>query len=340
MAYDTVILQGRFTSTGANQTIQLRSDVDWMKVYNTTIAANNQTTAVGVEFYWQRGFPAGSEWMYLKSNAANAANLSQFLTTGGFTLVDSSANPNAALNNGSTGISAISNANPPVVTVGSTTGMAPGNVVRIYNVVGAQQLGGFDFTVGYGTFSGTTFSLDYMSAIAAAAAPGANASFRVINFDPIFYPRRRYITKITQASQAVVSLSVTHGYQVGQLVRFVVPAAFGMVEMDGLQGTIVAINTATTAVTGNTITVNIDSSSFTAFAWPLTNAVPFTAAEVVPIGEDTSQALLSNVDILSDATINTGYIGMILAGGANLPGGANGNVMYWVAGKSFSVNNQ
>ena len=39
--------QGRFTSTGAAQVIQLRSDVDWMWVKNfTTIAA-----AAGREYY-------------------------------------------------------------------------------------------------------------------------------------------------------------------------------------------------------------------------------------------------------------------------------------------------
>jgi hypothetical protein len=331
MAYDTVIQQGRFTSTGTAKTLQIRSDLDWMKVYNTTVAAASQTTAIGVSYYWQRGFPAGAQWEHLKSNAANAANLDQYLTTGGFTLVDSSVQTPGTLN---ATITAISNASIPVVTNSGTNGLSAGDVVRIINVAGAQQLGGFDFTVGYNTLSTTTFSLDYMSAIATATT----GSWRKINFDPIFYPRRRFITKITQATSAVVTLSVTHGYQVGQLVRFVVPAAYGMVEMDGLQGTITAINTTTTS--GNTITVNIDSSAFTAFAFPLTAAVPFTAAEVVPVGEDTGFALSAGVDILSDATINQGFIGITLAAGANSPAGQNNDVIYWVAGKSFSVDNQ
>lgn len=330
----TILSQGYFTSTGSNQQIAIPSNVDWMVVRNTTVAAANQTTAVGVEYYWQRGFPKGAMWEYKKSNAANAANLSVYATSGGFSLLDTSANPNGLLNNGSTGISDITNANPPVVTVGSTAGMAAGNVVRVYNCVGAQQLGGLDFTIGYGTFSGTTFDLSYMPAIAAAAAPGANAAFRVLNYDPIFYPRRRTITKITKAAQAVITLSVTHGYQVGQQIRLVVPSEFGMTEMNGLQATIVAVNTATTAGTGNTITVNIDSSAFTTFAFPATAAVPFTPAEVIPLGENTAEALSQNVNILSDATINTGFIGMDLAAGANSPAGQANDVIYWVAGKS------
>lgn len=334
MADNTIIQQGRFTSDGAAKTLQIRSDVDWFKIYNTTIAAGAQTTAVGVEYYWQRGFPAGAMWEYKKSNAANAADLSVYATSGGFTLVDSTVVTLGALNNGSTAVSAVSSAAIPVATVGSTAGMAAGNIVRMYNVTGAQQLGGFDFTVGYNTFSATTFSLDYMSQIVA----GTTGSFRVVPFDPIYYPRRRYITKITKAASAVVTMSVTHGYKVGQLVRFVVPAEFGMIEMDGLQGTITAINTTTTS--GNTITVNIDSSAFTTFAWPLTAVNPFTAAEVVPMGEDTAAALNAGVDTLTDATINTGYIGISFPAGANSPGGATNDVLYWVAGKSFSVDNQ
>lgn len=327
----TILQQGRFTSNGSAKTLQIRSDVDWMKVYNVTVAAASQTTAVGVEYYWQRGFATGAKWTYFKSNAANAANLSQYITSNGFTLVDSSVNPNGVLN---ATITAISNAAIPVVSNSGTNGLSAGDVVRIINVAGAQQLGGLDFTVGYNTLSSGTFSLDYMAQIVA----GTTGSWRKINFDPLFYPRRRTITKITQASQAVITLSVTHGYKVGQAVRIYVPDVFEMTEMNGLLGNIVAIDTTTT--TGNSITVDIDSSAFTAFSWPLSAEVPFTPAEVVPVGEDTAEALALGQDILSDATVNTGYIGMVLAGGANCPAGANNDVIYWVAGKSFSVDNQ
>ena len=328
MADLTSGFQGRFTSTGANQTIVIPSGATWMKVYNTTQMAASQTTAVGVEYKWFQGFPVGAKISYFKSNAANAANLTQYITSNGFTVIDSSLQTPGVLQST---ITAISNATIPVVSATNT--LTPGSVVRLINVAGAQQLGGFDFTVGYNTLTSGTFSLDYMSTIVA----GTTGSFRQINFDPIFYPRRRYITAITQASQAVVTMSVTHGYKVGQSVRFIVPAAYGMTQMNGLLGDIVAINTNTSS--GNTITVDIDSSAFTAFAWPLTAAVPFTAAEVVPVGEDTSLALAQGVDILSDATVNTGYIGMLLQGGVSCPGGAASDVIYWEAGVNANVNN-
>ncbi len=249
MADGTIVQQGRFTSTGVAKTLQIRSDVDWIEVRNISIAGADQTTAVGVKYFWQRGFPNGAMWEEKKSNAANAANLSVYATTGGFTLIDTSLSPLGPVNGaaGNASISAVSNASIPVVTNSNVNGLLAGDVVRLINIAGGQQLGGIDFTVGYNTLSNTTFSLDYMAQIVAATT----GSWRQIKFDPLFYPRRRTITKITQAAQAVVTMSVTHGYQVGQKVRFVVPAAYGMVEMNGLQGTIVAINTTTTS--GNTI---------------------------------------------------------------------------------------
>ncbi len=328
MSDNTIIQQGFFTSTGASVNIPLRSSVDWMRVYNTTIAAANQTTAIGVEFYWQAGFPAAAQWQYLKSNAAAAANLSQYLTSGGFTYVDSSVNVYGAL---TATITAISTASIPVATNTGTNGLAAGSIVRLSTVAGAPQLGGMDFTVGYNTLSSTTFSLDYMAQLTVAGTTGV---WELVNFDPIYYPRRRFITNITKATLAVVTLSVTHGYKVGQLVRMSVPAGFGMTQMNGLQATIVAVNTTTTS--GNTITLNVDSSSFTTFAFPLAAAYPFTPAQVVPMGEDTPVAISQGVNILSDATVNTAFIGMNLAGGATGPGGAVSNVMFWVAGKSFS----
>jgi hypothetical protein len=330
MANNTVIQQGNFTSTGVAEVIKLRSDIDWMEVYNVTIADANQTTAVGVEFYWQRGFASDRGWEYKKSSAANAANMSDYLATGGFTYVDSSGNPNDALN--ATGTD-VSNAAIPVVTNSGVNALVAGDVVRLINIVTGQQLGGLDFTVGHNTLSDTTFSLDYMSAVATATT----GSWRRIKFDPLYYPRHRYITGISAAGSAVITMSVTHGYKVGQKVRFVVPAAYAMIEMNDLCGTITAIDT--TLASGNTITVNIDSSAFTAFAFPVSADVPFSPAMVIPLGMDTAQALSSSVDILSDATLNEGYIGMSLAAGADSPAGATSDVIYWRAGKSFSVSN-
>ena len=108
--------QGRFTSTGAAVTLQLRSDLDWLWVYNQT----QQYAAGGgqaVECYWQRGFAQGRGTQYTKTVATGALVSSQIAATAGFYLIDSSVNipgPSTAL----TGITANTGAfsSPKVAT--------------------------------------------------------------------------------------------------------------------------------------------------------------------------------------------------------------------------------
>ncbi len=53
----------------------------------------------------------------------------------------------------------------------------------------------------------------------------------------------------------------------------------------------------------------------------------------MPVGQATSS------ELLGDATTNVSYIGMTLAAGTSSPAGAASDVVYWTAGKSFSVDN-
>lgn len=332
--------QGRFTSTGANVVIQLRSDLDWMWVKNQTVsyAAGAGT---GAEFYWQRGMAQGRGTEYKKTAATNALQVGQIAANAGFYLVDSSVNlpgPSLAL----TGITA---GNPPVVNTANTASLSNGDIVRIFNTVGAKQLGGLDFTIG-NISAGVSFELSYMAQIA-SANPGAG-TFRRIPYNPYFYPSSRYITKIevdpSNSAQAIVTLSVTHSYTVGQVVRLIIPTvtalAYGMTQLNGVQATIVAIGAADADGKTNTITIDQDVSGFSAFAFPLTTAPGFTPAQVVPMGENTAEALLLGANILGDSTVNTAYIGIQLVAGADSPAGVASDVIYWVAGKSFSVDNQ
>lgn len=321
----TILQQGRFISNGGAEELRIRSDVDFMEVFNYTVAGEDQTTAVGVEYYWQKGMPVDEGIEYKKSNAANADNMTQALASGGFTLLDTSDQTPGPLVET---ITAISNAVIPIVTNTGVNGLSAGDVVRLIDITGAQQLGGIDFTVGLNTLSDTTFSLDNMSQIIA----GTTGSWRKINFDPQFYPTRRTITKIFKGSNTFVQTSVIHGLTVGQSVRLEVPTVYGMQEINGLTGKIVSISDFF-----NTITLDIDSSGFSNFAYPLTADIPFSMAEVIPIGQSTT---LPNSNSLADATNNISLIGMKLAAGVDSPAGSDDDVIYWIAGKSFSVSNE
>lgn len=328
--------QGRFTADGEAKIIAIRSDLDWMWVINETVsyAAGAGT---GAEFYWQRGMAQGRGMVYTKTAVTGALAVAQITANSGFYLVDTSVNiPGPSL-----ALTGITNGNPPVVNTANTASLSDGDIVRIFSTVGAQQLRGIDFTIDDLT-PGVSFELAFMSAII-SANPGAG-TFRRIPYNPLYYPSTRFITKITQATQAVISMSVVHEYTIGQVVRLIVPtitaSTYGMTELNGLQATIVDIDQPDADGEMNTITVDIDTTGFTAFAFPLTAAPGFTPAQVVPMGENTAEAIQAGVNILGDSTENTGLIGIQLTAGASSPAGIEGDVIYWVAGKSFSVDNQ
>jgi hypothetical protein len=328
--------QGRFISSGRVETIEMPSGADFMWVRNETVsyAAGAGT---GAEFYWQLGMPQGRGTIYTKTATTNALAVAQIAANSGFYLVDSTINiPGPSL-----ALTGITSGNPPVVNTANTASLNNGDVVRIFSTVGAKQLGGLDFTID-NISAGVSFELAYMAPIA-SANPGAG-TFRRIPFDPYFYPSTRYITKISQATQAIITMSVNDDFTVGQSVRLIIPtvtaAAFGMTELDGVEATIVAVGEADVDGVTNTITIDVDTSGFTAFAFPLTTAPGFTPAQVVPIGENTATALMKGANILGDSTRNDGFFGIQLQAGANSPAGVTNDVIYWVAGKSFEVDNQ
>lgn len=323
---NTIIQQGSFTADGNNLIISLRSDIDWMRVYNLTeLAAQNDESVI---FFWQREQVAagvdGIRWF--KSGGSDNIEVIT-MTADEFSLIDSSTSlPGAAV-----ATTAGSDVVQPIINTGTTSGLATGSIVRLMNTANWLFLGGVDIEIDTVT-PATNFRFRFALDRAPGTIQGAG-EYRIIPFDPIYYPRRRNIFDITAAAQAVVRFSVTHGYTVGQSIRFNVEAAFGMVELDGLVGNIVAVSTA-----NNTVTVDIDTTGFTAFASPLSaTSDTVTWAHVVPLGMDTAQALASSVDILADATENLSVLGMELVAGANQPAGQNNDVITWIAGKSFAT---
>lgn len=331
--------QGRFTSTGQAETLVFATGIDWIWVKNITVsyAAGAGT---GAEFYWQLGMPQGRGTVYTKTAVTNALTVSQIAANAGFFLVDDTVNiPGPSLS-----LTGITNSAPPVVNTANTASLSDGDIVRIFFTVGARQLAGLDFTIG-NIIPSTSFELVNMNSIV-NANPGAG-TFRRIPYDPYFYPPLRYITDIISDStgnNAIVTLSVTHNFTVGQSVRFIVPTVtaitYGMTEMDGVEATIIAIDQANGFGSTNTITVDVDVSGFSTFLFPLTTDPGFTPAQVIPIGEDTAKALALGANILGDATQNVGFFGIQLAAGTLSPAGVADDVIYFVGGKSFAVFNR
>lgn len=343
----TIIQQGRFTSTGNAEQLQIRSDFDWIRTYNETAIIQNAAD-LGVEFYFQRGMTNGRGLFYSKLGAVanDPVTVGQIAASSGFTLLDTSGNPLLT----AVAITAATNLVRPVVSTADTAGLAAGDVVRLTGVTGAESLSGYDFTIDT-IVAGVSFRIAGALATAPGAA-GTAGAYRKISFDPLYFPRHRFIANIVTTglgtpTAPVITLTVRSGYAVGQQVRFIIPAdqvantaVYGMTELDGLVGTITAVDD---AIATQSITVNIDTTGFTAFTFPdaAQAATPISKAMVVPIGMDTAQAITSSVNVLSDATDNEGFIGVELAAGNDSPAGtvAAPDIIYWVAGKSFSVTN-
>ena len=358
----TILGQGTFTvgASVTQQIIQIPSNADWVEVKNYTQAGTAGVAAPntkGVEFYWQRGMASGTGMVKYYGNGGQVVS-GDTLVSGGFTAYD----PSLQTQGASVALTALTAAGPAVVTTGSTAGLRAGSVVRFNTLDNSPYIGGIDFTVGRGTLTGTTFSVDYLN-LTGGVAP-TSGFWKVLNYDPLFYPRRRTITNITAATSAVITLSVDHGFTVGQEVRLQLrggSAVWGNYSaLDNQQVTITAVNVAT-GFGNNTITVDYDTTGFGTFLTSflaLTN--PYTPAEVIPFGEDTATALSSisqqtpqiggqqifgtNTGILADATVNTGFMGMILGtGGDGLAlttnitgpaGAAASDKVYWKCGKA------
>jgi hypothetical protein len=293
------LMTGTFVGTTAPFNISLPPGYDEFEMVNITDIGSSASATPVMKARGTSAMAAGSAYYSTKTNGASTLDLEKTTTTGGFTIVpDSGHYPLGA----SIVTTAVSQAAPGVVSTGTTTGLIAGSsVVRMYNVAGMQQVSGMDFTVGT-VVGSTSFTLAYLDTSAFLAA-GTTGSYRVVPFpNNYFFPKRNYITNISQATQAIVTLSVTNKYVVGEYIRMIVPNGFGMTQMNGLLAQIVAVGATDGSGFTNTVTINVDSSAFTAFAWPASGAVPITFAQTVDVGETAT--------ILTQAEVNTSFTGV------------------------------
>lgn len=311
------VLTGQFVSAGTVQNVVLPSGYQNFKMINLTDLATANTTSVMTA---EAGsyLPAGNAY-YSVGSGANSILTEKYTSTGGFTFVADSGNqtPGAQLSG-----SALSSAVPGVVTSAATGGLVNGNIVRLYNVTNDQQLSGMDFTVSSVT-ANTSFALQYLDTTQTNLGTATTLNYRIIPFNPRYYPVRRSIVNIESSGvNSIITLSVTHGYTVGQAVRVYVPTNFGTgtnpfvttsVASTAVPATIVAIGAADASGFTNTITVNINSSAFT-WTWPTSasfatgSQVPF----VEPIGEaaTTLAGSVNPANLLDDATKNVSFTGV------------------------------
>jgi hypothetical protein len=326
MAYGTIIQQGSFVSTGSSQYINLVSDVDWFESYNWTTTVAGVAATTGVNFYWQRGM-AVNDGIVFGYNATPVWCAQSMLTLGvpGFSLISTSPVTLGAV----TAVTGGTTATQPVYTTGNTGILSTGAIVRVFGT-NQTNINGLDFSVDT-VVANTSFRL----ANALQQAPGVTAGatgFYVMIAPSLtiyqnYYPKKRVIANITAANPAVVTTLVDHGYTTGQFVRMLVPSACGMTQLNNQLVTVTNIN-------ASTFSINVDTTNYTPFVFPLPAVGPFTPAEVIPVGEDST---VTTVNVLNDAFTDLNFRGIQLGAGVQSPAGLNTNVIYWKAGKSENV---
>lgn len=114
----------------------------------------------------------------------------------------------------------------------------------------------------------------------------------VFNTDPV--PKLFYLSAITQSQNALATFTVPHDYTVGEYISFRVSQPYGMTQINNMRGLVTAIGTMT-------VNVDIDTSQFNPFVYPVSgdNTPPFT----VPAGSGIIPGFVPTVN-LEDAFDN------------------------------------
>jgi hypothetical protein len=272
---------------------------------------------------------AGSNYMYGASGTVN-----------GFTFINTSDPPTF------TALAATAiNATTWVVSMTNTGSISVGDWVRIINPVGMLQAGGIIGQVTAVT-SNTSITLGYVTtSVSAGANFTANAtSASILKFYPTkFYPHELQVMHITQATQAKVYFAQQNDFTPGEIVDFNIPKTYGMTQLNfrtRLAGGAPRVLVVTNTTTESSITLDIDTTGYTAFAYP-TSALSVGAASppfcfpagsgIVPLNGSATVPQSPPGTNLQDAFDNRNQFLMYL-GSAVV--GANSAIMQWTAWKA------
>lgn len=267
--------------------IPMTDKPDWVIVKNITNWGD--TTAVtSLESEWFSSMAQGS---FISMDQAMTTNAlaSNTGSSAGFTFVDQSNPPTFA----KVAITAI-NGTTFVVSTGTTTGINVGDFVRLINVAGAQELSGILFQV-TAVSAGTSITLGYGATAATAKGSGygnGTTGFYQKVYPGFMYPALRQVLFISQATQAKVYFARQNDFTPGELVDFQIPVPYGMTQLSNLTGNATSVTSpnkagaarvlvVTNTATESSITLDYDTTGFTAFTYPSSAAFAGGASPAV-----------------------------------------------------------
>lgn len=280
------IAEGVFTSTGVAQFIELPFLPNSFEMWNLTAMGtptqNEITNALG----WQT---AADQFAAVEYFNATPVLTTTNLTAGGFSFIEA-----GTYQYGPTlTISGITQAAAGVVTTTAPHGLATGDAVLIYGTTGMLQIAGEVYTV---TVTGaTTFTIP-VATNGTGFTGAATAGFcKKLLYPDLYIPYRAAITAVSAGATTTITTAVNHRFVVGQEVFLQFPTvsatAWGMFQLDTEtynNANVVPQQAYVTAVpAANQITINVNSTGFTAFAYPTSAqaALGMTFPAVYAIGD-------------------------------------------------------
>lgn len=279
-------------ATPIAQNIPMTAKPDWVFVKDTTNWGAQSTAANPVYSEWFSSMAAGS-YLALGQPSATGASVTTYAsqgTSGGFSFIDQSHPPTFTR----VAVSAV-NGTTFVVSTANTAGLNVGDTVRLINVAGAQQVSGPNLYQITAIVANTSITLGYAASASSAGLTVGNGTtgFYQKVYPGQFLPNTLPVAYITQAAQAVVYFFRQNPYTPGELVDFQIPTPYGMTQLSNLTAKsgsgpfssnpagAARVLSVTNSATVSSITIDVDTTGFTAFQFPTSAAFAGGASPAV-----------------------------------------------------------
>ena len=363
------IAKGSFTSTGAAKAIYLPFQPDTVKVWNYSSYATPANNGVP-RGYWSSAMGQGFAAIDV---FATDSDVTPVIMTGDVIVANGISTFSAGLSlqyGTQLQISGITKASPAVVTTASPHGYATGDIVVFQGLfqsstTGMPQICGMPFAI---TVTGaTTFTIPWntnQSSYTALSGSPSGAYVKKVLYPFLYAPGVSFISAVSTGTTTTITTTAPHNLVVGSEVAFSIPSAWGITQLDSyipgntsipgaqIYGYVVSVGSSTQ------VTVNINSSSFTAYANNPTVAATLAGLsfpQMLAVGDvNTGGVQISagsplypspvvngvstiNGPAIQGAFVNNTRQGFIIGAGVGSTYssaaliGANGNVIYWEA---------
>lgn len=305
--------KGNFVATGTSAYVNLPFQPDFVEIWNysniKTAGASLVTRA-----WWDATLLDGSNnpTMIEGYNAGSATVFDTILTGGIKPFNAGIAFQFGPVYNHAVGDFAFTKASPAQITTTVAHGLISGDVVIFQNLAqtattGMQQIAGIPFVVT--VTSPTVFTIPYdtsgsnFTVFNSATSTNNVGSWKQVLFPALYAPSVSFITGITTGATTVIALSMPGNYSVGQEVAFRVPSVWGTTQLNSLPNIFIPgspvygfVTAVSASLTTPTITVNINSTGYTAFVpnQPFASYPGEKFPQVVPVGDANSGSLQTN----------------------------------------------